>query len=75
MDTDILAWMLSRWFGKGSVGNVLFFSQQLPPSLLGEAVEQEENMCDEVEIVREFAYLGDRVSACGGWLSLGSVVI
>ena len=33
---------------------------------LGEAVEQEEKLCNEVETVREFAYLGDRVSTSGG---------
>ena len=33
---------------------------------IGEAVEQEEKLCDEVETVREFTYLGDRVSADGG---------
>ena len=27
---------------------------------------QEEKLCDEVETVRELAYLGDRVGACGG---------
>ena len=31
----------------------------------GEAVEQEEKLCDEVETVRKFTYLGDRVSAGG----------
>ena len=31
-----------------------------------EAVEQEEKLCDEVETVREFTYLGDRVSAGEG---------
>ena len=31
-----------------------------------EAVEQEEKLCDEVEIVSEFTYLGDRVSVVGG---------
>ena len=31
-----------------------------------EAVEQEEKLCDEVESVREFTYLGDRVSAVRG---------
>ena len=49
-------------------------------------MEQEEKLCNEVEIVREFTYLGDRVNAgegceaalpartrCGG-LSLRSVV-
>ena len=29
-------------------------------------MEQEERLCDEVETVREFTYLGDRVSAGGG---------
>ena len=33
---------------------------------IGEAVEQYEMLCDEVETVREFIYLGDRVSAGGG---------
>ena len=33
---------------------------------IGEAVEQEEKLCDEVETVREFTYLGDRVSVVGG---------
>ena len=33
---------------------------------IGEAVEQEETLCDEVETVREFTYLGDRVCADGG---------
>ena len=31
-----------------------------------EAVEQEETLSDEVETLREFTYLGDRVSAGGG---------
>ena len=29
-------------------------------------MEQDERLCDEVETVRQFAYLVDRVSACGG---------
>ena len=33
---------------------------------IGEAVDQEEQLCDEVETVSEFMYLGDRVSAGGG---------
>ena len=33
---------------------------------IGEAVEQEEKLCDEVETVSEVTYLGDRVSASGG---------
>ena len=33
---------------------------------IGEAVEQEVKLCDEVETVAEFTYLDDRVSADGG---------
>ena len=33
---------------------------------VGEAVKQEEKLCDEVDIVRKLRYLGDRVSAGGG---------
>ena len=33
---------------------------------IGEAVEQEVKLCDEVETVSEFTYLGDRVSDVGG---------
>ena len=33
---------------------------------IGEAVEQEEKLGDEVETVKEFTYVGDRVSAGGG---------
>ena len=32
---------------------------------IGEAVEQEVRLCDEVKIVSEFTYLGNRMSACG----------
>ena len=32
----------------------------------GEAVEEEENLCNDVESIREFTYLGDWVSAIGG---------
>ena len=32
---------------------------------IGEAVEHEEKLCDGVETVREFTYLGDSVSAGG----------
>ena len=31
-----------------------------------EAVEHEEKLCSKMETLRELAYLGDRVSACGG---------
>ena len=53
---------------------------------IGESVEQEETLCDEVESVRQFTYLGDMVSAGGGceaavtartnmgWLNIGSAV-
>ena len=33
---------------------------------VGEAVEQEEMLCDEVKTVRAFTYVGDRVCAGGG---------
>ena len=33
---------------------------------IGEAVKQEEKLCDEVETVWEFTYLGDSMSAGGG---------
>ena len=36
-------------------------------AIFGEAVEQEGELCKEVETVREFTYLGDRVSAVGGY--------
>ena len=31
-----------------------------------EAVEQEEQLCDDVETIKKFTYFGDRVSAGGG---------
>ena len=34
-----------------------------------ERLEQEETLCDGVETVRGFIYLGDRVSAGGGFVS------
>ena len=30
-------------------------------------MEQEEKLCDEVETVKEFTYLGDKVSEGGGY--------
>ena len=33
---------------------------------IGEALEQEEMLCDEVEAVSEITYIGDRVNASGG---------
>ena len=53
---------------------------------IGEAVEQDKTLCDEMKTVKEFTYHGDRVSAGGGceaavtarrrcgWVRLGSVV-
>ena len=32
-------------------------------------MEQEDKLCDEVETVRQFTYLGDRASTGGGWES------
>ena len=32
-------------------------------------MEHEEKLCDEVETIREFKYLGDRVSTSGGCLA------
>ena len=47
--------MFSRRFaGRKCEGNIV------------EAVEQEERLCDKVETVMEFTYLGDWVSAGGG---------
>ena len=34
---------------------------------IDEGVEQEEKLCDGMEIVSVFAYLGDKVSAGGGY--------
>ena len=42
------------------------FSCRKCEGYIGEAVDQEEKSCDEVETVREFTYLGDRLSAGGG---------
>ena len=36
-------------------------------------MEQEDKLCDEVETVSEFTYLGDRVSAGGGCESVVTV--
>ena len=37
-------------------------------------MEYEEKLCDEVETVRGFIYLGDRVSACGGFEAVVTVI-
>ena len=38
-------------------------------------MEQEERLCDGVEIVREFTYLGDWVSNGGGCEAMNHVLI
>ena len=60
-------WIHSKWTGVKSVTN------KFPGNLtcrqcewnIGEAVEQEEKLCDEVEKVREFTHHGDRVKDAG----------
>ena len=44
----------------------LSFACRICEGNIGEAVEQEVKLCNEVETVSEFTYLGDRVSAGGG---------
>ena len=43
-----------------------YFTYRKCEGNIGEAVEQEEKLCDEVETAREFIYVGDMVSAGGG---------
>ena len=50
---------------KGSSKVFKKFSMKQCEGNVGEAVEQEEKLFDEVETVREFTYLGDRMSAGG----------
>ena len=40
---------------------------------IGKTVEQEVKLCDEVEAVMEFTYLGDRVSVTVLWSSCHSI--
>ena len=51
---------------KVTVKHTINFTCRKCEGNIGEAVEQEETLCDEVETVREFTYLGNRVSAGGG---------
>ena len=37
--------------------------------IIGEAMEQDEKLCDVLETVREFTYLGSRVSVAGKFYS------
>ena len=52
--------------GKGDSKASKEFYMQKSEGNIGEAVEQEEKLCDEVESVIECTYLGDRMSAGGG---------
>ena len=50
---------------EGGLSELLHADESAQMSETIEAVKQEEKSCDKVETVREFTYLGDRVSACG----------
>ena len=66
---SVLCLLCGKWIHGRCAG-----MQRITPKLLkiiheeniGEAVEQEEKLCDEVESVSEFRYFGDRVSANKG---------
>ena len=61
-------WMQGRCAGMKRVTPKFLrnFSCRKCEGNIGEAVYQKETLSDEVETVREFTYLGDRVSAGGG---------
>ena len=46
------------------------FTHRICKGNIGDMVEQEKKLCDEVETVREFMCLGDRVSAGGGCVAV-----
>ena len=54
------------WNKKGNPKVIKNFTCAKCEGNIGEAVEQDVKLCNEVEIVSEFTYLGDRVSAFGG---------
>ena len=58
-------WIRGRCAGLKMVTPMFYrnFTCQTYEGNIGESVEQEEKLCDEVGAVREFTYLGDRVSA------------
>ena len=60
-------WICGRCAGVKRVTPMLSrnFTCRICEGNIGEAVEPEEMLCDEVETVREFTYLSDRVSAGG----------
>ena len=53
--------------GEGDLTAYLNFACSVCNGNIGEAVEQEEKLCDEVKTVSVFTYLGDRVSVGGGF--------
>ena len=67
-----------------SIGNAGLFDEM---PRLNVIVEQDEKLCDELKAVKEFTYLGERVSAGGGceaavtartrcrWVRLNNIVI
>ena len=46
-------------------GISIVFKKCYMQEIVGAVVEQEEEFCDQVITVKEFAYVSDRVSACG----------
>ena len=62
-------WIHGRCAGVKSVTPKLSrnFTCRICEENIGESVEHEEKLCDEVETVSVFTYLGDRVSAGGGY--------
>ena len=54
------------WSEKGDSRSSRNFRCRTCEFNIGKAVEQKGKLCDVVETVREFTYLGDRVSAGGG---------
>ena len=73
MSNSVLCLQCGRWIHGWCAGvkrvNKIFakiYMQKIYDGNIGEAVLQEEKLCDEVETVREFPHLSDRVSACGG---------
>ena len=70
---SVLCLQCGRWIHGGCAGVKMVtpmfsrnFTCQKCDGNIGEAVEQEEKLCDEVETVIKFTYLGDRLSAGEG---------
>ena len=73
---SVLCAQCGNWIHSGCAGvkrvNPMFswnFTCRECEQNIGEAVEQEDKLCDEVEIVTEFTYFGDMVSASGGCMA------